>query len=62
MSSRAVILGCAGASLSDEEARFFRDADPWGFILFRRNVVSPAQVRALTAALRESVGRADAPA
>jgi beta-N-acetylhexosaminidase len=61
MSSRAVILGCAGPELSAEEAAFFRDADPFGFILFRRNVVAPEQVRALTAALRETVGRADAP-
>jgi beta-N-acetylhexosaminidase len=34
---------------------------PWGFILFARNVESPDQVRGLTAALRETVGRADAP-
>ena len=29
---------------------------PWGFILFRRNIDNPAQVTALCAALRESVG------
>lgn len=34
---------------------------PWGFILFKRNVDSPAQVSALVKELRESVGRADAP-
>ncbi|MEM8822131.1 MAG: glycoside hydrolase family 3 protein [Pseudomonadota bacterium] len=56
----AFILGCEGPVLSDREAGFFRDADPWGFILFARNVQTPDQVRALTAALRESVGR-DAP-
>ncbi|MBX3537826.1 MAG: beta-N-acetylhexosaminidase [Chelatococcus sp.] len=59
--TRAMIAGCSGLSLTAEEARFFRDADPWGFILFRRNVDTPDQVRALTAALREAVGRADAP-
>jgi beta-N-acetylhexosaminidase len=57
----ACILGCAGPALLGEEAAFFRDVDPWGFILFRRNVESPAQVRALTGALRAAVGRADAP-
>ncbi|MFT6452636.1 MAG: beta-N-acetylhexosaminidase, partial [Halocynthiibacter sp.] len=56
----ATILGCAGLSLSPTEARFFREADPWGFILFARNVQSPDQLRALCAELRETVGR-DAP-
>lgn len=56
MSDRACILGCAGTTLSTEEVAFFRDARPWGFILFKRNIESPAQVRALTAALREAVG------
>jgi beta-N-acetylhexosaminidase len=54
--STAMILGCAGTELGREEAAFFADADPWGFILFRRNVVSPDQVRRLTDALRSAVG------
>ena len=57
----AAIYGCEGPVLGEEERRFFRDVRPWGFILFRRNVETPDQVRALTAALRESVGRGDAP-
>ncbi len=56
----AAILGCAGLRLAADEAAFFRELDPYGFILFKRNVDSPEQVRALTAALRECVGR-DAP-
>lgn len=56
-----VILGCAGPALSDRERRFFRDVDPVGFILFARNCETPTQVRALTAALRDTVGRATAP-
>jgi beta-N-acetylhexosaminidase len=59
--SQAVIFGCAGPSLGDDEAGFFRRAEPWGFILFGRNVVSPNQVRTLVEALRASVGRPDAP-
>ena len=59
--SSAAIYGCEGPVLTEEERRFFRDVRPWGFILFRRNVESPDQLRALTAALRETVGRADAP-
>ena len=54
----ACILGCLGTELSGIEAGFFRDADPWGFILFARNVENPDQLRRLTAALRDSVGRA----
>ena len=59
--SAAAILGLAGTTLGREERAFFRDLDPWGFILFRRNVDSPEQVRALTHALRDCVGREDAP-
>jgi beta-N-acetylhexosaminidase len=57
---RAVIFGCAGPALAPAERRFFAAAEPWGFILFARNVESPAQVHRLTDALRASVGR-DAP-
>jgi beta-N-acetylhexosaminidase len=57
----ACILGCSGHTLTDEERRFFHKTQPWGFILFKRNVDTPDQVRALTAALREIVDRPDAP-
>jgi beta-N-acetylhexosaminidase len=58
---RAVILGCAGEELSADERRFFGAADPVGFVLFRRNCHSPDQVRQLVAALRDAIGRSDAP-
>ncbi|MBM3604011.1 MAG: beta-N-acetylhexosaminidase [Alphaproteobacteria bacterium] len=58
MAQNATILGgIAGLSLTADEAAFFRDADPWGFILFGRNVDSPDQLRRLTGQLREAVGR-----
>jgi len=57
----AAIFGCAGTSLSETERRFFRDADPLGFILFARNIDTPAATRALVASLRDCVGRSDAP-
>lgn len=57
----ACILGCEGLTLSAAEKIFFRKVDPWGFILFKRNVDTPEQVSALTATLRDIVGRADAP-
>ncbi|WP_391481857.1 beta-N-acetylhexosaminidase [Nereida sp. NH-UV-3] len=57
VSHGAFILGCSGTELTQAEARFFREADPWGFILFARNVETPQQVQRLTAQLREAVGR-----
>lgn len=57
----ATIFGCAGPALTKAEAAFFGESQPWGFILFGRNVVSPDQVRALVAALRACVGRPETP-
>ncbi|MEZ5779450.1 MAG: beta-N-acetylhexosaminidase [Paracoccaceae bacterium] len=57
MTLSAVVLGCEGAALSPDEAAFFREADPWGFILFARNVGAPDQLRRLTDDLRAAVGR-----
>jgi beta-N-acetylhexosaminidase len=59
--ARAFITGVAGLLLTPEERAFLRDSEPWGFILFKRNVDTPAQVRDLVTALRETVGRSDAP-
>ncbi len=57
----ALICGVSGPALTGSERAFLRDADPWGLILFRRNIETPAQVQALAAAFRDAVGRADAP-
>jgi beta-N-acetylhexosaminidase len=54
------IFGCDGLTLTPDEAAFFREADPFGFIVFARNIDAPDQVLRLTAALRDCVGR-DAP-
>ena len=54
---KALITDATGLSLTAEERAFFRDADPWGFIVFRRNVDTPEQLRALVDSLREAVGR-----
>jgi beta-N-acetylhexosaminidase len=56
-----LFLGLAGPDLTDAERSFFREVDPAGFILFRRNVVDRAQVRRLTDALRALSGRDDVP-
>ena len=57
----AIIYGCQGLTLTAGEIDLFRRVNPWGFILFKRNVDTPDQVRALVASFREAVGRADAP-
>ena len=57
----AMICGCSGLTLTPEEIAFIRAAQPWGFILFKCNVADREQLRALTSAFRELVGRTDAP-
>jgi len=59
--ANAFITDVSGLTLEPEERAFLRDADPWGFILFKRNIATPGQVRGLVASMRETVGRADAP-
>ena len=60
MDARAFITGVSGLALTADERAFLREQQPWGFILFKRNVESPSQVKDLVASLRECVGR-DAP-
>lgn len=55
------ISGCEGTQLSTAETAFFHEQNPWGLILFKRNCETPAQIKALTSAFREAVGRKDAP-
>ena len=61
MAARAAIFGSSGLKLTEEERRFFADADPLGYILFARNIETPDQVKALVADFRAVVGRDDAP-
>ncbi len=58
---RAFVCGCLGTRLAAEERAFIREADPWGLILFKRNVDSREQLIALTSEFRACVGRDDAP-
>lgn len=53
------IFGISGPTLAPEEAAFFKDADPVGYILFGRNCENPQQLRALTDSLRDLHGRQD---
>jgi beta-N-acetylhexosaminidase len=55
------IYGCAGPTLSADEQAFYKEAQPWGFILFGRNIVDREQLRSLVSSLRETVGDPRAP-
>lgn len=59
--SKAVIFGCSGPALTDDERRFFEESHPLGFILFGRNCQDPDQVLGLVGELRETVNSPDAP-
>ncbi len=53
------IFGLSGPVMTDDERAFFADAKPAGYILFKRNCVDRAQLRALTDSLRALEGRDD---
>lgn len=57
----AAIFGLEGLELTGDERAFFRDCDPAGFILFKRNCDNPEQLQRLTDSLRDISGRADVP-
>jgi beta-N-acetylhexosaminidase len=61
MSARAFITGVSGLELTADERTFLRAERPWGAILFKRNIETPAQVSALVAELRQSIAEPDAP-
>jgi beta-N-acetylhexosaminidase len=48
----AVVVGIAGTELAAAERALFLDRPPAGFILFKRNCRSPAQLRDLTGTLK----------
>lgn len=56
MARSALIAAPYGPVLSPRERAFFADAQPWGFILFARNIETKPQLRALCADLRDAVG------
>src|SRR5881396_2142985 len=60
MAVRAFITGLAGTTLTSGERAFLHEREPWGFILFSRNVDTPAQLSRLITSIRDAVGR-DAP-
>ena len=58
---QAAIYGLEALELNASEQSFFRDADPVGFVLFKRNCETRDQLQRLTDSLRNLTGRADLP-
>jgi beta-N-acetylhexosaminidase len=56
MAARAFITGLAGLTISAAERAFLREAQPWGLIIFKRNVSTQRQITELTQSFREIVG------
>lgn len=52
-----VIFGLEGKTLGAPEGTFLQEADPAGIILFKRNIETLDQVRALTGSVRDLLGR-----
>ena len=57
---RAFITGLSGPALSEAERTFLRAAEPWGLIIFQRNITDPPALARLTEECRIVLGR-DAP-
>src|SRR5271163_1704362 len=55
---RAFITGLAGPMLTAEERQFLKDAEPWGLIVFKRNITEPEALRCLIDDVRNALGRA----
>ncbi len=58
---QAAIYSLEGLALTNDERSFFRDADPAGFIIFKRNCENNEQLLRLTDSLRDLSGRGDVP-
>jgi beta-N-acetylhexosaminidase len=54
---RAFVTGLSGATLTTAERHFVQEADPWGLILFKRNVTTPDALRRLIGEFRALLGR-----
>ncbi len=58
---QAAMYGLSGPVLTDEERAFFRESDPAGYIVFKRNCIDRDQLRALSDSLRDLSGDAEIP-
>lgn len=52
-----VIVGCSSTQLTHQESALFNKLQPWGLILFARNIDKPAQIKALIEDCKTAMGR-----
>ena len=52
MNRKAVIFGVKSLKLSSKEKTFFKEVQPWGVILFSRNIKSISQLKELTTSIK----------
>ncbi len=57
----ALFVGIPNPVLDADEVALFRETNPYGLFVGRRNLKTPDQVKALVEQFREAVGRDDAP-
>ncbi|MFP3544231.1 glycoside hydrolase family 3 N-terminal domain-containing protein [Rhizobium sp. SIMBA_035] len=57
----ALFVGMPNPTLSDDEFALFRETNPLGLFVGRRNLKTPSEVKVLIERFREAVGREDAP-
>ena len=56
MAARAFITGLSGLTITANERAFLREAQPWGLIIFKRNVNTAQQVSEFTRSFRDILG------
>ena len=59
MAISTFITGLSGSILTQNERAFIRDSNPWGLILFKRNISDRAQVQKLIAEFKSVIGRSE---
>ena len=52
-----LIVGCSTIRLNQQEKTLFKDLQPWGLILFARNIENPEQVKSLIEDCKAAMGR-----
>jgi beta-N-acetylhexosaminidase len=61
MAIGAFITGLAGTAIAPDERAFLRESQPWGLIVFKRNISDGPQVTKLIDDFNNLLGRAEAP-
>jgi beta-N-acetylhexosaminidase len=61
MSISAFITGLSGITLTQNERSFMREMNPWGLILFKRNINDKEQVAKLIEEFKNAIGRSNVP-